>query len=137
MTTPPAPDDRHAAVTAVVADHPAVRLAVLYGSVAQGAAGPESDLDLAVMGERPLSAGETVALVRALAHATGRPVDLVDLRTVHGALLAEVLRTGTRLYEADPTVYPSVLRRHLFDEADFRPYRDRILAERRRAWTDA
>jgi predicted nucleotidyltransferase len=137
VTTPPAPDDRHAAVTAVVADHPAVRLAVLYGSVAQGAAGPESDLDLAVMGERPLSAGETVALVRALAHATGRPVDLVDLRTVHGALLAEVLRTGTRLYEADPTVYPSVLRRHLFDEADFRPYRDRILAERRRAWTDA
>lgn len=137
MTTPPTPDDRHADVAAVLAGHPAVRLAVLYGSVARGTAGPESDLDVAVMGDRPLSTDETVALVRALARETGRPVDLVDLRTVHGTLLAEVLRTGVRVVETDRTLYPAVLRRHLFDEADFRPYRDRILADRRRAWTGA
>lgn len=31
----------------------------------------------------------------------------------------------------------SLLRQHLFDAADFLPYRDRILEERRRAWIGA
>ena len=124
-------------VAAVVASHPAVGLAILYGSAARGEAGPESDLDLAVMASRPLSTEETVALIEDLARVTGRPVDLVDLQTTHGTLLAEVLRTGVRIAETDPALYPALLRRHLFDEADFRPYRDRILADRRHAWTAA
>lgn len=125
------------AIATVVGGHPAVQLAVLYGSAARGEAGPESDLDLGVMGPRPLSAAEVVALIEDLGRAVGRPVDLVDLRAAHGALLAEVLRTGVRVVEADAALYPTLLRRHLLDEADFRPYRDRILAERRRAWLGA
>lgn len=137
MTTRPAPSPLLADVADVLAEHPAIRLAILYGSVAHGTAGPESDLDLGVMGPHPLSTGETVALIEDLARATGRPVDLIDLRKTHGTLLAEVLRTGVRIAETDPTLYPHLLRRHLLDDADFRPYRDRILSERRRAWTGA
>ena len=109
----------------------------MYGSVAAGAAGPESDLDIAVTGRQRLSADQRMALVEALARSTGRPVDLVDLRDVHGPLLAEILRTGVRVLERDVTLYGTVLSRHLLDEADFRPYRDRILADRRRAWIGA
>jgi len=129
--------DQRTDVAAVLADHPAVGLAILYGSVAHGTATPESDLDLGVMASRPLSADERVALIEDLARATGRPVDLVDLRNTHGTLLAEVLRTGVRVAETDPTLYPALLRRCLFDDADFRPYRDRILSERRQAWIGA
>lgn len=132
-----APEGVREAVADCLTHYPAVRLAILFGSLPRGSAGPESDLDLGVMGPRPLSADERVALVEALARVTGRPVDLVDLRTTHGALLAEVLRTGIRVVETDPALYPALLRRHLLDEADFRPYRDRILADRRRAWTAA
>lgn len=116
---------------------PDVELAIVYGSVAAGAAGPESDLDIAVTGRQRLSADQRMALVEALARSTGRPVDLVDLRDVHGPLLAEILRTGVRVLERDVTLYGTVLSRHLLDEADFRPYRDRILADRRRAWIGA
>ena len=116
---------------------PDIELAIVYGSVANGASGPESDLDLAAMGARPLSTATHMRLVEALARCTGRPVHLTDLRETHGILLAEILRTGVRVVERDPALLPDVLRRHLFDEADFRPYRDRILAERRRAWIGA
>ena len=124
-------------VAAVLANHPAVRLAILYGSAARGAAKPESDLDLAVMGLRPLATDEILTLVEALAQATGRPIDLLDLRRTHGTLLGEVLRTGLRVVETDPALYPALLSRHALDEADFGPYRDRILAARRRAWIGA
>ena len=118
----------------VLARHPAVGLGVVYGSVARGAARPESDVDVAVMGARRITPDETLALVRDLAEATGRPVDLVDLRDAHGALLHEILRTGARVIERDAALYPALLSRHLIDEADFGPLRDRILADRRRAW---
>lgn len=126
-----------AALRDVLAGHASVGLAILYGSAARGTARPGSDLDLAVMGVRPLTPGQTLALLADLGQASGRPVDLVDLRTAHGTLLHEILRTGTRVLERDSALYPALLSRHLLDEADFRPLRERILAERRQAWTGA
>ena len=113
---------------------PEVGLAIVYGSVSNGTAARDSDLDIGVMGERRLSMATRMRILDALSNATGRAVDLVDLRTTHGTLLGEILRTGVRVSERDATLFPDLLRRHLIDEADFRPYRDRILAERRRAW---
>ncbi len=125
------------AIRSALAGFPGVRLAILYGSLARGAARPESDLDLAVMGDLPLTPDDTLALVRALGEASGRPVDLVDLRAAGGGILHEILRTGTRVLERDPALYPTLLARHLVDDADFGPLHDRILADRRHAWTGA
>jgi predicted nucleotidyltransferase len=58
---------------------PDLRLAVVFGSVARGQAGPDSDLDIAVLADGPLDGPRREALIRVLAQATGRPVDLVDL----------------------------------------------------------
>ncbi len=121
----------------MLARHPAVGLAFVYGSVARGAARPQSDLDVAVMGAQPLSADDTLGVIASLADASGRPVDLVDLRRSHGTLLHEILRTGRKVLDRAPGLHGSLLARHLAEEADFRPLRDRILAERRRAWTGA
>jgi predicted nucleotidyltransferase len=117
----------------VLAQHGDIRLAILFGSLAKGRATPESDLDLAVLMDAPLSAATKMALIGDLSLAMGRPVDLIDLRVTGESILGQVLKYGVRLLGSDAD-YAELLKRHLFDEADFMPYRRRILAERRQAW---
>lgn len=116
-----------------LAEHGGIRLAILFGSRATGRATAHSDLDLAVRTTAPLEAAEKIALIEKLAEATGMPVDLIDLKRVGEPLLGQILKHGVRLMGSD-TDYASLLSRHLFDAADFLPYRNRILAERRRVW---
>lgn len=118
---------------AVLAAFPHIELALLFGSVARGDERPQSDLDIAVGARRALSAAQKIALIEALAERTGRPIDLVDLRTVGEPLLGQILRHGRRLLGSDKA-YGQLISRHLFDQADFVPYHARILAERRAAW---
>lgn len=125
-----------APLVTVLARHPRVELAILFGSLARGQAGPNSDLDLAVGGASALTASEKAALIGDLAETFGRPVDLVDLATVGEPLLGQILRHGRRVLGTDEP-HARLLTRHLLDVADFVPYRDRILAERRRAWIGA
>ena len=117
----------------VLNQHGGIRLAILFGSLALGRATPESDLDLAVLMAAPLSAETRMALIGDLAQATGRPVDLIDLRTTGESVLGQILKHGVRLFGSDSD-YAELIKRHLFEEADFMPYRRRILTERRQAW---
>jgi len=116
-----------------LAEHGGIRLALLFGSHATGRATANSDLDLAVRTTAPLEAAEKIALIEKLAESTGMPVDLIDLKRVGEPLLGQILKHGVRLMGTD-TDYAALLSRHLLDAADFLPYRNRILAERRRAW---
>ena len=113
---------------------PQISLAVLFGSAASGRQQPNSDLDIAVAADRPLTANEKIAIIGALAERTGRPVDLVDLNGVAEPLLGQVVRHGRRILGSD-TLYGELINRHLIEQADFMPYRTRLLAERRLAWT--
>lgn len=117
----------------VLNQHGGIRLAILFGSLAQGRAAPQSDLDLAVLMAAPLSAETKMALIGDLSQATGRSVDLVDLRMAGEPLLGQILKHGVRLFGSDSD-HAELIKRHLFEEADFMPYRRRILAERRQAW---
>lgn len=110
-----------------------VQLVILFGSVAAGRAHVGSDIDVAVDIGHRLSSNEKMALISAIAEATGRSVDLVDLRAVGEPLLGQILAGGKRISGSDER-YARLISRHLFDEADFLPYRNRILAERRRRW---
>ncbi len=118
---------------AVLSAFPQIVLALLFGSFALGRERQDSDIDVAVAARRTLTASETIALVEALAEHTGRPVDLVDLRTVAEPLLGQILRHGRRLLGSD-SEYGQLISRHLLEQADFMPYRARVLAERRAAW---
>jgi len=110
-----------------------VALAIVFGSVAAGTAGYESDLDLALDLGRELTAVERMELISGLAELTGRPVDLVDLSTVGVPLLGRILAGGKRLLGSDAR-YAQLVTRNLFDSADFLPLRNRILKERRERW---
>lgn len=111
----------------------AVRLIVVFGSCARGRARPDSDLDIAVDAGAVMTARQHLSLVGALAELTGRPVDLVDLRTVGEPLLGQILQHGQRISGSDE-VHAQYLTRHLIDLADFVPLQQRILEERRQAW---
>ncbi len=120
-------------IRAVLKGFPQISLAILFGSVAAGCARAESDLDLAVAAQTPLTSDEKIAMISRLAVEIGRPVDLIDLHAVSEPLLGQILRHGRKLAGNDLR-YGELISRHLFAQADFMPYRARILAERREAW---
>ena len=131
MSSNPLPTDT--AIIEVLNRFPQVHLAILFGSCASGNATAASDVDLAVQADRPLDADLKIRLIEEVAEQLGRPVDLIDLRTAGEPLLGEVLK-GRRLLGSD-TRLAGLLTRHLLDAADFLPYRERILSERRKQWT--
>ena len=110
-----------------------IRLSIVYGSVADGRETAESDLDIAVLADSPLTPERKMALIDALARMSERPIDLIDLSTIGEPLLGEILQHGQRLTGADST-WATLVSKHLFDAADFLPYRNRMLRERREAW---
>ncbi|EIC30490.1 MULTISPECIES: type VII toxin-antitoxin system MntA family adenylyltransferase antitoxin [Methylomicrobium] len=137
MNTEPfshAPDSNlESAVLSVLTGRKEMQLVILFGSLASGKARADSDLDLALDAGRPLDAETKMQLIGDLSAAIGRPVDLIDLRMVGEPLLGQILRHGKRLFGSN-TCYADLIRKHLFEQADFLPYRNRILAERRKAW---
>lgn len=121
-------------IGAYLSHQPGMRLAVVFGSMASGRATASSDLDLAVLAERPLDGQSRQALLRDLGEHFGRPVDLMDLATAGVPSVRSALLGGKVVYSADANVYPAQISRMLFDSADFLPYRERILKARRDAW---
>lgn len=117
----------------VLQSFPQLNLVILFGSIALGRQQPNSDLDIAVAADLPLNVQEKIAMIGALAERTGRPVDLVDLKVVTEPLLGQILKNGRRIVGSD-TLYGELISRHIFEHADFMPYRSRLLAERRLAW---
>ena len=110
-----------------------IDLAIVFGSVAKNQAGAESDLDIAINTQTTLSVEGKIEIISALAEATGRPIDLVDLREVGEPLLGQIVQHGQMII-GSPTKKAALLSKHLIDAADFSPYQTRILAERRNAW---
>ena len=123
-----------AALRQALAGFPQLELALVFGSVARGTPRPDSDVDMAVAcPHRALTVDETLDIVAALAQHTGRPVDLIDLYAVAPPLLGQIVRHGRRVLGSD-AAYGHLISRNLFDQADFAPYRNRVLTERRAAW---
>lgn len=121
-------------IARILAAHPELEIGILFGSVSRGRARTDSDIDVAVAGSRTLNADEILALVEEIAVETGRPVDLVDLQASGGPILQQALTKGKLVYCVDRTRYAELIKRMLFEQADFMPYRQRLLRERRRAW---
>lgn len=132
MTT--SPDTTLAAIAAYLAAQDDLRLGIVFGSVARQRATARSDLDLAVLADRPLAAERRMALIGELARLTGHAVDLVDLATAGIPVARSALLTGRVLLQRDAATYPAQVSRILIDSADFLPYRNRLLRERREAW---
>lgn len=132
-TASPSSQTIDAQLKKVFAHFPKIVLVVLFGSVALGRQRADSDLDIAIAAKQALTAHEKIALIGALAELTGRSIDLIDLSVASEPLLGQILRYGRRILGSD-TQYGELISRHVFEQADFMPYRTRLLAERRMAW---
>ena len=120
-------------LTRFLTRYPNLKLAMLFGSQATGQAAPGSDIDLGLLFDKPLSGSDKLGIIEAIGAEFGRPVDIVDLFYVPEPVTGQVFK-GKRLL-GDDTVYAELLTKHLVNTADFLPLRERILAERRTAWT--
>jgi len=118
---------------AALAKYPQIKLAIVFGSIARGEARRDSDIDLAVQLPTPLDVEQKMQLIADIAAMTGRPVDLVDLRTVGEPLLGQILKHGQRIRGEAADLAP-LMQRHVYAMEDFMPYVERTLEERKRAW---
>ena len=127
-------DDPFEVLARVLTDLPFIRLGIVFGSITTGRANPDSDVDLAIAADRPLSSAQKMAVVDSVASALGRPVDVIDLLSDGGPVLRQAIVTGRRIYGDDTEIYARVLNRMTAHEADVMPYYNRTLEQRRRRW---
>jgi predicted nucleotidyltransferase len=127
-------EDLISAVTHILQEHADVKVAFLFGSLASGRVRPDSDIDLGVASDAPLSPGRKLQLMDELAIATGRTIDLVDLTTASFTLLGQALK-GRRLLVRDTGIYAAILRKLWYDVADIKPNYDYVLQRRRERFT--
>lgn len=114
--------------------HDEIKLAILYGSFAEKRETSASDLDIGVAGDNPISPDLKLEIIEEAGEKMGRPLDLIDLQTTHGTILKQILTKGSVLFCHDTTLYAGIMKRMLFNDADFMPYYFRTLKEQRERW---
>lgn len=111
----------------VIAEHPGIAAAWVFGSVAQGTAGPQSDLDVAVLlrGNEETDAMSLYALSADLERysPSGR-VDLVVLGPQGSVFRHRVLSTGRLVYDGDPESRFDFEDRTIREYLDWKPTHD-------------
>lgn len=126
--------------TACFKNAPGVIAAYAFGSVPEGRAHRESDLDLAVLldwaafPDRPSRAERQIELIRDLIAATGNnEIDLVILNDAPPLFGRHIVRAGLRLHVSDPELAHAYERDVQLRAADVEPFvrrgRARLLEE--------
>ncbi len=95
-------DDDLQTAAKLVEDRCGLEAMWLYGSVAAGRAGEESDIDIGVLVPTSPSFDDRLALQGALETLLGRPVDLVFLNEVSPVLGMQVLGKGRLVVNRNP-----------------------------------
>jgi len=111
-------DELEHALERALAPWPTVRAAWVFGSVADGSAGPLSDVDVAVLGCADLTFDERARLAVDLERAAGRRCDVVPVERASPVLGAEIVRAGRRFLCRDPQAADE------WEEAALRRYLD-------------
>ncbi len=117
---------------ATLQGEPGVKLAILYGSASTGKMRADSDVDVALLFDHPLTAERKMMLISHLESELQRNVDLVDLFNLSGTILKQVLSKGRVLIQTKAGALAELTQRMIYNQADMMPYVSRTLAERQR-----
>lgn len=119
-------------VAVLLAGVPDLRAVYRYGSAGGNYARVDSDIDLAVLADQPLSFDELSRLTVELMRLTGREVDLNDMRRLPVTLRVQIVADGCRLFATDVGAADEYAARTLSDYARLNEERKFILEDVRR-----
>jgi len=128
--------DTLARIQSELALWPDLKVAVLFGSMAEGRERPDSDLDLAIQLSRPMTTEDKMALIGHLASVFGRAIDIIDLREAGETLLGEILSKGIMI-KGGSKERGDLMYKQIMDHEDFGPLQQRILQGRRKQWIES
>jgi predicted nucleotidyltransferase len=107
-----------------------IKQAILFGSYAKATQMEDSDIDLAIQLEKPMTAIQKLAYVERLQNCTDTEIDLIDLLTVGQPLLSQIMKYGKRL-KGNSTQYAKLAVRNVNTTQDFMPAIKYIMKARR------
>lgn len=103
-----------------------IKAAILYGSFASGKQNPNSDIDLSVYLDSPLTAEKKEQIISDLALQFHRPIDVTDLNNVHVPLSQEILTKGLWIKLEDKALREKLVKKMIYEVADFLPAKTKI-----------
>lgn len=121
------PEEVEARLQRQAAACPELKLAVLFGSHARGAARSNSDVDLGLLLD-PYSADLRFRVEAGLGRAAGRPVDVVLLDDAPPLLRFEIARDGKLLFQREDHLWTDFKAKAMVDWWDWAPTHRMIAA---------
>jgi predicted nucleotidyltransferase len=117
-------------VSRALAHEAGLKVALVYGSAAAGTMRRDSDVDVAVLFDEPLSMDARLALWGRLTEVAQREIDLLDLYDLGGEILHQVLTKGRVVVKNDEQAYYRLLQRMVYNAVDFMPQVRQALRQR-------
>lgn len=117
-------------VSRALAREVGLKVALVYGSAAAGTMRRDSDVDVAVLFDEPLSMDARLALWGRLTEVVQREIDLLDLYDLGGEILHQVLTKGRVVVKNDEQAYYWLAKRMVYERQDFMPLVRRAQRER-------
>jgi len=106
---------------------PEVEVCLLFGSAAKGKLGVNSDIDIAICGDKAFTHDYLAELQVAIAERLGTEVDLLDMARLNGIILRQVITTGKKILNNNPDLLAHYIKKMLFFSEDMYPNYQMIL----------
>ncbi len=107
-----------------------IQIAILYGSSLKKLKNKTNDIDIAIAGEGKINYQTLAELQIQLEKKLEKKVDLVDINTINGPILQQILCKGELIKCLNQNLYVKIMKRMLFFQEDILPYYKKILRKR-------
>ncbi len=118
----------------VLEQYKSVKLAILYGSGINDRKKNKNDIDIAVADLKKIDYEKLAKLQLDLEKELGNKVDLVDMSTINGVILQQILCKGERVICIDQSLMVSYIMKMLYFQEDMLPNYTMILKKRAAAF---
>jgi len=114
----------------ILESYSGLQLIIVYGSAVTESFRKDSDIDIAVLFDKPLDPELKLELLGKLAVALKREIDLVDLFKLNGVLLKQILTKGQIIFKTNDNAVYKLLKRMIYNQSDFMPYYNKAVRRR-------
>ena len=123
-------------IQAVFKEFPDILIVTVFGSAAKGELRKDSDIDIAVAADAPLSFDRKTDIYLALMKAFNREIDLIDLNQVTGVILKSALCSGEIIIKRSIPLLARLLKKLWYNQADMMPNTIMVMEEQIQRFVD-